>query len=86
VTDVLIHYNIPIEVAHELMDLHNQFTFGASGEGDRLDVRIDRTSRVRRKSEYSLVTMETVLAAMHGDVIWANGMEGGPWNPENGIK
>jgi len=30
--------------------------------------------------------METVLAAMHGDVIWANGMEGGPWNPENGIK
>ncbi len=38
------------------MDFHNQFSFGPLGEGDRLDVRIDRTSRVRRKSEYSLVT------------------------------
>jgi hypothetical protein len=30
--------------------------------------------------------METVLAAMHGDVTWANGMDGGYVNGRDGVR
>src|SRR5712671_2810755 len=41
VTGDLIRQKIPVEVAHNLTYFHNHVPFGAAGERDRLDVRID---------------------------------------------
>ena len=45
-TDHLIRQKIPGEVAHDLMYVHNHVPFGAVGERDRLDMRIDRPTTV----------------------------------------
>jgi hypothetical protein len=40
-TNLFVGKEVAIEIAHDLMDLDNDLTVGASGEPDRLDVRID---------------------------------------------
>jgi SnoaL-like domain len=54
------------------------------GEGDRMPDEVELLKRLYDR--FNARDMETLLAAMHQDVIWANGMEGGHVHGREGVR
>jgi hypothetical protein len=71
VTDHLIRQEIPVEIAHDLMDLYDHFAFGTSRERDRLDMRIDHRPLTRPVAAHlgTSVDVTTFHAVCPNDIL-----------------